>query len=436
MSIVVERGDQNRELLERGQHVMPGGVNSPVRSFRSVGGTPRFVRSASGSYVTDVNGQRLLDFVGSWGVSLLGHAPELVVQAAQEAVGKGMSYGTPTPEEVEFAELLTDWVPGLDMIRLVNSGTEATMSALRLARAATGRSGLIKFRGGYHGHADSFLVAAGSGAATLGVPSSPGVPPEVAKDTAVVEFNDLEGVRETLRRRPKEIAAIIVEPVSGNMGCIPPEPGFLEGLRLACDEHGAILIFDEVMTGFRVGPKGAIGLYGVIPDLVTMGKVVGGGFPLAVYGGKRSLMSQVAPAGDVYQAGTLSGNPVAVAAGLASLRTLTGETSPYDHLDQLGHLLDKGMRRIIEGSPLPLCWNRVGAMGSLFFSGGPIVNWAGAGVGADRFAPFFHAMLERGIHLPPSSYEAWFWSLTHTEDHIHQTLVAIEESLEVVARES
>jgi glutamate-1-semialdehyde 2,1-aminomutase len=409
---------------------MPGGVNSPVRAFRGVGGTPRFMREAHGAYLTDVDGRRYLDFVGSWGVHLLGHDPAPVRAAVAEALARGTSFGTPSEGEVVLAELLVARVPGLEMVRLVNSGTEATMSALRLARAATGRPALIKFRGGYHGHGDAFLVEAGSGAATLGVPSSPGVPEATVADTLVAEYNDLESVEACFARVDGRVAAVIVEPVGGNMGCIPPAEGFLAGLRALCDTHGALLIFDEVMTGFRVGPAGAQGRYGIRGDLTTLGKVIGGGLPVGAYGGRGDLMRQVAPEGPVYQAGTLSGNPLAVAAGIAVLRHLDEHPEVFTHLEHLGTLLDDGVADLARRLSVPLQWNRVGAMGSLFFSESPVRDWPGAAAAStDHFRTLFHGLLARGIHLPPSAFEAWFWSAAHTEDDIERTLRAIADTI-------
>ncbi len=420
----------NEMLLERACRVIPGGVNSPVRAFKGVGGTPRFIRSARGATLVDEDGVTYLDYLGSWGVMLLGHAHPSVNDALTEAVEAGTSYGAPTRGEVELAELLIELVPSLDLVRMVNSGTEATMSALKLARAATGRDKIVKFRGGYHGHGDAFLVQAGSGAATLGVPSSPGVTEGTACDTLVAEYNDLGSVKALFEAHSGEIATVIVEPVSGNMGCIPPADGFLSGLRALCDAEGALLVFDEVMTGFRVSRGGAQERYGVKPDLTTLGKVIGGGLPVGAYGGREDLMRMIAPDGPVYQAGTLSGNPLAVAAGLATLRILQEDAGVYTHLESLGRIFDEAVPALGSRLGVPLQWNRSGAMGSLFFSDTPVTDWpsseAAAGV---RFNTYFHAMLERGIHLPPSSFEAWFWSLAHTEQDVMRTLEATEEIL-------
>jgi glutamate-1-semialdehyde 2,1-aminomutase len=419
---------RSEELMRRALEVIPGGVNSPVRAFRGVGGTPRFIRSARGAFLEDVDGDRYLDYIGSWGVMLLGHAHPAVSRALTEALAGGTSFGAPTEGEVVLAETLVARVPGLEMVRLVSSGTEATMSALRLARGATGRSRVVKFRGGYHGHGDAFLVEAGSGAATLGVPSSPGVTPGTAADTLVADYNDLAGVGALFAAHPGEIAAVFVEPVAGNMGCVPPEPGFLEGLQALCREGGALLVFDEVMTGFRVGPAGAQGRYGIVPDLTTLGKVIGGGLPVGAYGGRADLMRRIAPEGPVYQAGTLSGNPLAVAAGLATLRYIGEEAGLYDHLEELGRMLDEGFADLGGRLGIPLRWNRVGAMGSLFFSTGRVIDWPSASASSRaRFAALFHGLLERGIHLPPSPFEAWFWSYAHTPVDVERTLAAVED---------
>jgi glutamate-1-semialdehyde 2,1-aminomutase len=423
------RSDQ---LFARALRVLPGGVNSPVRAFKGVGGTPRFMASAEGCFLHDVDGATYLDYVGSWGVMLLGHGHPEVVDAIAGALRKGTSFGTPTEGEVLLAEAIVNLVPSVDMVRLVTSGTEATMSALRLARAATGRDMVVKFRGAYHGHADAFLVEAGSGAATLGVPSSPGVPDGTVADSLVAELNDLAGVTSLFDAHDGRIAAVFVEPVAGNMGCVPPADGFLEGLRTLCTERGALLVFDEVMTGFRVARGGAQELYGVSPDVTTLGKVIGGGLPVGAYGGREDVMRLVAPEGPVYQAGTLSGNPLAVAAGLATLRVLERDPGIYDHLEALGRALDEGFAGIAARTGLPMRWNRVGAMGSLFFSASPVTDWPTASA-SDRkhFETLFHGMLARGIHLPPSPFEAWFWSAAHGADEIRTTLEVAEEVLTI-----
>ena len=428
---------RSEALFARARKTIPGGVNSPVRAFKGVGGTPRFVRAASGAFLEDVDGNRLLDLIGSWGVMVLGHAHPAVRRALVAAVERGTSFGTPTEGEIDLAEEIVARVPGVDVVRLVNSGTEATMSAIRLARAATGRNRIVKFRGGYHGHGDAFLVEAGSGAATLGVPSSPGVPAATAADSLVAEFNDLDTVRALFDAHDREIAAVIVEPVSGNMGCIAPAEGFLEGLRALTQERGALLIFDEVMTGFRVAEGGAQARYGVTPDLTTLGKVIGGGLPVGAYGGREDLMRMIAPDGPVYQAGTLSGNPLAVAGGLATLRYIREEAGVYDHLEHLGTLFSEGFTDMGRRLGIPLRWNGVGGMGSLFFSSDAVVDWPTAAASdRERFNRFFHGMLDRGIHLPPSPFEAWFWSYAHTEDDVARTLAAAEEILSQEESES
>jgi glutamate-1-semialdehyde 2,1-aminomutase len=427
------KANRSESWFERAVRVIPGGVNSPVRAFGSVGGSPRFIESASGARLRDVDGNEYVDYVGSWGPMILGHDHEEVRTAVAGALARGTSFGAPTPGEVELAELVVAMVPSVDLVRFVNSGTEATMSALRLARAATERDRIIKFRGGYHGHADPFLVEAGSGAATLGVPSSPGVTDGAARDTLVAEYNDVGSVRTLLEDNHRRVAAVIVEPVAGNMGCVPPRDGFLEALRGLCDEHGALLIFDEVMTGFRLAAGGAQALYGVIPDLTTMGKVIGGGLPVGAFGGRESLMRRIAPDGPVYQAGTLSGNPLAVAAGLAALSHLRRNPGIYDELERLGARLEAGYRRLLDGRHDALSWNRVGSMATLFFSAGPITGWEGAArADRDRFARYFQGMLERGIYLPPSPFEAAFISAAHTDSDIDRTVESAGEVLEEV----
>jgi glutamate-1-semialdehyde 2,1-aminomutase len=426
---------RSAQLFEQARRRIPGGVNSPVRAFGRVGGHPLFIAEAHGATLTDVDGNTYLDYVGSWGPMILGHDHPAVREAVLDALGRGASFGAPTEAEVALADRICSLVPSIEVVRLVNSGTEATMSAVRLARAATGRPAVLKFRGGYHGHGDTFLVEAGSGAATLGVPSSPGVTAAVAADTLNAEYNDLEGVRTLLEDRAGEVAAIIVEPVAGNMGCVPPAPGFLAGLRELCDEHGPLLIFDEVMTGFRLAAGGAQDRYGVRPDLTTLGKVIGGGLPVGAYGGREDLMRQVAPDGPVYQAGTLSGNPLAVAAGLAALDRLAAHPEIYDRLEMLGARLEEGMLRVIRDGagahPWPLCWNRVGSMFTLFFTPGPVVDWpTAAAADTERFSTFFHGMLARGVYLAPSPFEAGFISAAHTEEDIDRTVAAAAEALQ------
>ncbi len=418
---------RSEALIERARRIIPGGVNSPVRAFKGVGGTPRFIRSAEGAFLEDVDGRRLLDFIGSWGVMVLGHNHPAVHRALTEALSHGTSFGAPTEGEVLLAETIHRMVPSVEVVRMVNSGTEATMSAVRLARAATGRSRAVKFRGGYHGHGDSFLVEAGSGAATLGVPSSPGVPPGTAADSLVAEYNALASVAALFDAHEGESAAVIVEPVSGNMGCVPPVDGFLTGLRALCRDRGALLIFDEVMTGFRVARGGAQERYRIVPDLTTLGKVIGGGLPVGAYGGRADIMRLIAPEGPVYQAGTLSGNPLAVAAGLAVLRYLEEEPQVYPHLEELGRILDEGFADLGARLGIPLRWNRVGGMGSLFFTESPVTDWPSVSASSrGRFNVLFHGLLAEGIHLPPSPFEAWFWSYAHTPGDMERTLRAAE----------
>ncbi|GMV05023.1 MAG: glutamate-1-semialdehyde 2,1-aminomutase [Gemmatimonadota bacterium] len=422
--------ETSRTLLERARRVIPGGVNSPVRAFKGVGGTPRFIRGAEGAFLEDVDGRRLLDYIGSWGVMVLGHGHPAVRRALADAVERGTSFGAPTEGEIVLAEAIGRLVPGIEVVRMVNSGTEATMSAIRLARAATGRSRVVKFRGGYHGHGDAFLVEAGSGAATLGVPSSPGVPPATAADSLVAEYNDLASVVALFDANPGEIAAVIVEPVSGNMGCVPPVDGFLAGLQALCRDRGALLIFDEVMTGFRVARGGAQERYGITPDLTTLGKVIGGGLPVGAYGGRAELMNRIAPEGPVYQAGTLSGNPLAVAAGLATLRVLEEDAGVYEHLEALGRLFSEGFGEMGRRLGIPMRWYGVGGMGSLFFTEAPVRDWPSVAASSRaRFNVLFHGLLDAGIHLPPSPFEAWFWSWAHTAADVERTLRSAEAIL-------
>jgi glutamate-1-semialdehyde 2,1-aminomutase len=394
-----------------------------------VGGTPFFVARAEGARLVDVDGRSYLDFLGSWGPLILGHAAPAVVEAVVEAAQRGTSYGAPTAGEVEMAEVISAAVPSMEMVRLVSSGTEAAMSAIRLARGATGRDVIVKFDGCYHGHADSLLVKAGSGGATFGVPDSLGVPAALAALTLTAPFNDLEAVRRLFSARGGEIAAVIVEPVSGNMGVVPPAPGFLAGLRELCRTHGALLIFDEVITGFRVARGGAQARYGVRPDLTCLGKIIGGGLPVGAYGGSRALMERVAPLGGVYQAGTLSGNPLAVAAGLATIRALE-DPAVYDRLERLGRMLERGIAEAAAGAGVPLTVNRVGSMLTAFFTEGPVTDFASA-KRADtvRYARFFHAMLEQGVFLAASQFEAVFVSLAHTERDLEEAVLACRRAL-------
>jgi glutamate-1-semialdehyde 2,1-aminomutase len=424
----------SESLFQAAQRVIPGGVNSPVRAFRGVGGTPFFVERAEGARIFDVDGRSYIDFLGSWGPLILGHAPPQVVEAVSEAARRGTSYGAPTRGEVELAETITRAVPSVDMVRLVSSGTEAAMSAIRLARGATGRDLVIKFDGCYHGHADSLLVKAGSGGATFGVPDSLGVPGALASLTIALPFNDLEAVRGTLEARGGEVAVIVVEPVAGNMGVVPPAPGFLEGLRDLCTRHGALLLFDEVITGFRVAHGGAQALYGVRPDLTCLGKIIGGGLPVGAYGGPRALMERVAPLGGVYQAGTLSGNPLAVAAGLATLRALE-DPAVYRRLESLGAGLEEGLRGAARATGVPLTVNRVGSMLTAFFTDGPVTDYASARRSdTRRYARYFHAMLERGVFLAASQFEAAFVSLAHTEADLEHAVRACREAFQIVSQ--
>jgi len=421
----------SKDLITRARVHIPGGVNSPVRAFNGVGGDPVFFERAEGPFLFDVEGRAYIDYVGSWGPAITGHAHPDIIEAVQQAAARGLSFGAPCPAEVEMAERLCAIVPGLEMVRMVNSGTEATMSAIRVARAATGRDRIIKFEGCYHGHADGFLVKAGSGALTLGVPTSPGVPGAIADLTVTLPYNDLDSVAACLEAQGPEIAAIIVEPVAGNMNCIPPLPGYLEGLRELCDAHGSLLIFDEVMTGFRVALAGAQGLYGVTPDLSTFGKVIGGGMPVGAFGGKREYMEQVAPSGPVYQAGTLSGNPVAMAAGLANL-ALISRDGFFEGLTARTTALLDGLRDAAAAAGVAVRTTQAGGMFGLFFTDAErVVNFAQAGacdVGA--FRAFFHHMLDRGVYLAPSAFEAGFVSSAHRGEHIDATVAAARESFE------
>ncbi|MFP3881257.1 MAG: glutamate-1-semialdehyde 2,1-aminomutase [Actinomycetota bacterium] len=399
---------------DRARQVMPGGVNSPVRAFKGVDGSPPLVASALGARLKTIDGEELIDFISSWGALILGHAEPTIVEAVEEAARKGTSFGMTTTKEVELAELVRSMVPSIEVMRMVNSGTEATASAVRLARAATGRPGIVKFEGCYHGHADPFLVKAGSGAATLGEPDSPGVPPATVADTHVARFNDLESVEAALEAN--SIGAVIVEPVAGNMGVIPPEAGFLEGLRRLCDDHGALLIFDEVMTGFRVALGGAQERYGVIPDLTCLGKIISGGTPSAAYGGREDLMRQVAPDGPVYQAGTLAGNPLAVAAGLATLRHLAERPGIYTELEALGGAMEEELEGALAENGIEGCVNRAGGMMTVFLGPSDVTSWEDAvKVDRERFSRFFHAAYGNGVLLPPSPFEAMFLMRAHLD---------------------
>ena len=418
---------RSKQLFEAAQKHIPGGVNSPVRAFRAVGGTPIFFDRAKGPYMYDADGKRYIDYVMSWGPMILGHGHPVVLDAIREQLEKAMTFGTPTELEILLADKICEQVPGMDMVRMVNSGTEATMSAIRLARGYTGRDKIVKFEGCYHGHSDSLLVKAGSGALTLGVPSSPGVPASLADHTVTLNYNDIEQVKETFAEIGEQVACIIVEPVVGNMNCVPPIPGFLEALREVCTASGAVLIIDEVMTGFRIGPQGASAYYGIEPDLICLGKVIGGGMPVGAFGGKREIMEQISPLGPVYQAGTLSGNPVAMAAGLATLNQVSqpGFLDPLvAHTDQLVN----GLRERAAAAGIPMTSNHVGTMWGLFFSEEEkIINYSQVmNCDTERFSTFFHGMLDEGIYLAPASYEAGFMSAAHTDEDIQYTLDAAE----------
>jgi glutamate-1-semialdehyde 2,1-aminomutase len=412
-------GKNSETLFSRAQEIIPGGVNSPVRAFKGVGGTPLFIDMALGSRIFDADGLQYIDCVGSWGPMILGHCHRYVVEAVKKAATRGFSFGTPTLGEIELAEMIAQAIPSIEMVRLVNSGTEATMSALRLARAATGRKKIIKFDGGYHGHVDALLVKAGSGGATFNVPDSAGVPKEVTELTISVPYNNLAAVREAM---DGEVAAVIVEPVAGNMGCVPPAEGFLQGLRDICTESGALLILDEVMTGFRVAYGGAQSLYNVKPDITTLGKIIGGGMPIGAYGGSRELMQLVSPLGPMYQAGTLSGNPIAVAAGKATLGVLKN-SSIYADLEERSGEFQTGVMKSAGKHGVPLTVNRVGSMWTIFFTEGPVTDYESANrANRDKFARFFHLMLAEGVYLPPSQLEAAFFSAAHAKKDVLQMI--------------
>jgi len=424
--------DKSARLFARALELMPGGVNSPVRAFRAVGGTPLFIQSAAGPTITDVEGRIYIDYVGSWGPMILGHTDAEIVDGLAAVAASGTSFGAPNELEVELAEEIVAAVPSIEMVRMVNSGTEATMSAIRLARGVTGRDKLVKFEGCYHGHADSLLVKAGSGVATLGLPDSPGVPAALAQHTLTVPFNDANAV-ENLFRQHQDIAAIIVEPVVGNMGCVPPQAGFLQALRDLTTRHGALLIFDEVMTGFRVARGGAQELYGVTPDITCLGKIIGGGLPVGAYGGRRDLMRNVAPVGFIYQAGTLSGNPLAMKAGLLTLRRLKDKTI-YKRLEQTSARLCDGLSRAAQEAGIKTTINRVGSMWTSFFTDEPVTNWATANKSnRDLYGRFFHAMLDEEVYLAPSQFEAAFVSSTHTDAIIEQTIAAARRAFKLIS---
>ncbi len=417
-------------LFDRAQRVIPGGVNSPVRAFKGVGGTPVFIQKAQGAYIFDTDGKQYIDYVGSWGPMILGHNHPAILNAVLKTAENGLSFGAPTPLEIDLAELVCQLIPSIEMVRMVSSGTEATMSAIRLARGYTKRDKIIKFEGCYHGHADSLLVKAGSGALTLGQPNSPGVPADFAKHTLTCTYNDLDSVQQAFAQYPDQIACIIVEPVAGNMNCIPPKAGFLQGLRALCDQYGAVFIIDEVMTGFRVALGGAQAYYGVTPDLTCLGKIIGGGMPVGAFGGKKEIMQHIAPTGPVYQAGTLSGNPIAMAAGLACLTELKKDGN-QQRLNQLTEKLSQGLKALADKHGIPFSVNYVGAMFGLFFTDKTEVSSYQDVMACDteKFKLFFHKMLEQGVYLAPSAFEAGFMSLAHSDEDIDRTLAAADKVL-------
>ncbi|HLG17747.1 MAG TPA: glutamate-1-semialdehyde 2,1-aminomutase [Blastocatellia bacterium] len=417
------------ELFQRAQNVIPGGVNSPVRAFRAVGRTPLFITSAAGSNIADTDGNTYIDYVGSWGPMILGHAHPAVIEAVRAAAERGTSYGAPTEIEIELAEEIIAAFPSIERVRLVSSGTEATMTAIRLARGFTGRDRVVKFEGCYHGHTDSLLVKAGSGLATFGTPDSAGIPEALARNTIVLPYNDRAAIEKLSEEQGSEIACVIVEPVAGNMGCVPPRAGYLETLREVTARYGSLLIFDEVITGFRVAYGGAQQLYGVRPDLTCLGKIIGGGLPLAAFGGRAEVMEQIAPLGPVYQAGTLSGNPLAVTAGLATLRLLT-EMNPYEQLERAGARIERGLMDAALEAEIPATINRIGSMLTAFFNDGAVRDWASARKSdTDRYARFFRAMLDRGVYLAPSQFECAFISIAHPDEVIDKTLQAARASM-------
>ncbi|MDG1850043.1 MAG: glutamate-1-semialdehyde 2,1-aminomutase [Flavobacteriales bacterium] len=423
----------SKALFERAQMYIPGGVNSPVRAFKSVGGTPVFFREAKGSVLVDVEGNEYVDYIGSWGPMILGHCHPPVLEALKTAADASTSFGGPTALETDIAELICGMMPGVEKVRMVNSGTEACMSAIRVARAFTHREKFIKFEGCYHGHSDAFLIKAGSGAITLGVPNSPGVTSGTAKDTLLARYNDLADVEEVLNKNKGEVAAIIIEPVAGNMGCIPPKQGFLEGLRKLCDAHGALLIFDEVMTGFRLSEGGAHKRFNIQPDMVCMGKIIGGGLPVGAFGGREDIMNMVAPLGPVYQAGTLSGNPLAMSCGYTLLKELNEHPAIFEELEEKTAYLESGMRNVFDKYQLKVCLNRVGSMLSFHFDVDEVYNFDDAcAADAEYFKKVFHGMLKRGVYLAPSAFETLFISRTHSKELLDKTILALDETLQEI----
>lgn len=424
----------SNELFNRAQQVIPGGVNSPVRAFKGVGGTPVFIQKAQGAYIYDTDGKQYIDYVGSWGPMILGHNHPAILNAVLKAAENGLSFGAPTPSEIDLAELVCQIVPSIEMVRMVSSGTEATMTAIRLARGYTNRNKILKFEGCYHGHSDSLLVKAGSGALTLGQPSSPGVPEDFAKHTLTAEYNNLASVKALFEEFPQDIACVIIEPVAGNMNCVPPKNGFLQGLRELCDQYGALFIIDEVMTGFRVALAGAQTYYGVTPDLTTLGKVIGGGMPVGAVGGKKAIMQYLAPTGPVYQAGTLSGNPIAMAAGLACLNELK-KAGNEQRLNTLTEKLCQGLKAAADKHGVPFVVNQVGGMFGIFFTEQPqVTSYAEVMLcDTEKFKVFFHKMLDQGVYLAPSAFEAGFMSLAHSEQDIEKTLAAADVAFAALA---
>ncbi|OHX65293.1 glutamate-1-semialdehyde 2,1-aminomutase [Flammeovirga pacifica] len=424
---------QSVALFDKAQHTIPGGVNSPVRAFKSVGGTPLFIKSAKGAYIIDEDDNEYVELINSWGPMILGHAHPVITSAVQEAVNNSLSFGAPTSKEIDIAELICDMVPSIEKVRMVNSGTEATMSAVRVARGYTGRNKMIKIEGCYHGHGDSFLIAAGSGAVTMGVPNSPGVTEGTAKDTLLAPYNDIEKIQQLVKENKNEIAALIIEPVPGNMGLVLPKDNYLQQLRDICTEEGIVLIFDEVMTGFRLAKGGAQEVFGVTPDMTTLGKIIGGGMPVGAYGGKKEIMDFVAPAGPVYQAGTLSGNPVAMAAGMNMLLHLNENPDVYTELAAKGEKLAKGIQSVLDKHNLPYKVTLLGSMICIFFTDQEVNNFADAQTtDTEKFGKFFHQMLANGVYLPPSQYESWFLSNALTEANLDHIIEAVDKSLEAI----